>query len=129
MLRSRLQTLAPPPGDLYIDAARTGGESPVGWDFRSRCPDVQDPVKTSPGPVANAQSEKPYNLNENAKVSMDFAKIHVDKLAKLSTRKVAMNPVEDVIRELSVVIYHVGEAIVQQLAEESEKAQSHSKAA
>ncbi|MCH7848654.1 MAG: hypothetical protein IIB53_09865 [Planctomycetes bacterium] len=68
-------------------------------------------------------------MNENAKVSMDFAKIHVDKLAKLSTRKVAMNPVEDVIRELSVVIYHVGEAIVQQLAEESEKAQSHSKAA
>ena len=68
-------------------------------------------------------------MNGNAKVSMDFAKIHVDKLAKLSTRKVAMNPVEDVIRELSVVIYHVGEAIVQQLAEESEKAQSHSKAA
>ena len=68
-------------------------------------------------------------MNENAKVSMDFAKIHVDKLAKLSTRKVAMNPVEDVIRELSVVIYHVGEAIVQQLAEGSEKAQSHSKAA
>ncbi len=68
-------------------------------------------------------------MNENAKVSMDFAKIHVDKLAKLSTRKVAMNPVEDVIRELSVVIYHVGEAIVQQLAEASEKAQSHSKAA
>ncbi|MCH8343749.1 MAG: hypothetical protein IH983_07160 [Planctomycetes bacterium] len=68
-------------------------------------------------------------MNENAKVSMDFAKIHVDKLAKLSTRKVAMNPVEDVIRELSVVIYHVGEAIVQQLAEESQKAQSHSKAA
>ncbi len=68
-------------------------------------------------------------MNENAKVSMDFAKIHVDKLAKLSTRKVAMNPVEDVIRELSVVIYHVGEAIVQQLAEESEKTQSHSKAA
>ena len=68
-------------------------------------------------------------MNENAKVSMDFAKIHVDKLAKLSTRKVAMNPVEDVIRELSVVIYHVGEAIVQQLAEESQNAQSHSKAA
>ena len=68
-------------------------------------------------------------MNENAKVSMDFAKIHVDKLAKLSTRKVAMKPVEDVIRELSVVIYHVGEAIVQQLAEGSEKAQSHSKAA
>ena len=68
-------------------------------------------------------------MNENAKVSMDFAKIHVDKLAKLSTRKVAMNPVEDVIRELSVVIYHVGEAIVQQLAEDSQKAQSHSKAA
>lgn len=68
-------------------------------------------------------------MNENAKVSMDFAKIHVDKLAKLSTRKVAMNPVEDVIRELSVVIYHVGEAIVQQLAEESQKALSHSKAA
>ena len=68
-------------------------------------------------------------MNENAKVSMDFAKIHVEKLAKLSTRKVSMNPVEDVIRELSVVIYHVGEAIVQQLAEESEKAQSHSKAA
>ena len=69
-------------------------------------------------------------MNENAKVSMDFAKIHVDKLAKLSTRKVAMNPVEDVIRELSVVIYHVGEAIVQQLAAEaSENAQSHSKAA
>ena len=68
-------------------------------------------------------------MNENAKVSMDFAKIHVDKLAKLSTRKVAMNPVEDVIRELSVVIYHVGEAIVQQLAEGSQKAQSHSKAA
>ena len=68
-------------------------------------------------------------MNENAKVSMDFAKIHVDKLAKLSTRKVAMYPVEDVIRELSVVIYHVGEAIVQQLAEESQKAQSHSKAA
>ena len=68
-------------------------------------------------------------MNENAKVSMDFAKIHVDKLAKLSVRKVAMNPVEDVIRELSVVIYHVGEAIVQQLAEASEDAQSHSKAA
>ncbi len=68
-------------------------------------------------------------MNENAKVSMDFAKIHVDKLAKLSTRPVAINPVEDVIRELSVVIYHVGEAIVQQLAEGSEKAQSHSKAA
>ncbi len=68
-------------------------------------------------------------MNENAKVSMEFAKIHVEKLAKLSTRKVAMNPVEDVIRELSVVIYHVGEAIVQQLAEDSEKAQSHSKAA
>ncbi len=68
-------------------------------------------------------------MNENAKVSMEFAKMHVDKLAKLSTRKVAMNPVEDVIRELSVVIYHVGEAIVQQLAEDSQKAQSHSKAA
>ncbi len=68
-------------------------------------------------------------MNENAKVSMDFAKIHVDKLAKLSTRKVSMNPVEDVIRELSVVIYHVGEAIVEQLAEDPEKAQSHSKKA
>ena len=68
-------------------------------------------------------------MNENAKVSMEFAKIHLDKLAKLSTRKVAMSPVEDVIRELSVVIYHVGEAIVEQLAEDSEKAQSHSKAA
>ncbi len=68
-------------------------------------------------------------MNENAKVSMEFAKIHVDKLAKLSTRKVAMNPVEDVIRELSVVLYHIGEAIVEQLAEDSQKAQSHSKKA
>ena len=68
-------------------------------------------------------------MNDYANVSMGFAKIHVDELAKLSTRKVAMTPVEDVIRELSVVIYHVGEAIVQQLAEESQKAQSHSKAA
>ncbi len=68
-------------------------------------------------------------MNENAKVSMEFAKIHLDKLAKLSTRKVAMNPVEDVIRELSVVLFHVGEAIVEQLAEESQTAQSHSKAA
>ena len=68
-------------------------------------------------------------MNENAKVSMDFAKIHVDKLAKLSTRKVAMNPVEDVIRELSVVVYYLGEAIVQQLAEDSEKAHSDAKKA
>ncbi len=68
-------------------------------------------------------------MNENSKTSIFFAKGHVDNLAKLSTRKVAMNPVEDVIRELSEVVYHVGEAIVQQLADDSEKAQSHSKKA
>ena len=70
------------------------------------------------------------SMNENAKVSIGFAKIHVDRLAKLSTRKVAMTPVEDVIRELSEVIYHVGGAIVQQLADDQEFAkdlkQAHS---
>ncbi len=59
-------------------------------------------------------------MNENAKVSVGFAKIHVDRLAKLSTRKVALTPVEDVIRELSEVIYHIGGAIVQQLADDQE---------
>ena len=68
-------------------------------------------------------------MNENAKVSMGFARIHVDKLAELSTRKVAMTPVEDVIRELSQVVYFVGEAIVKQLADDSEKAQLDSKKA
>ena len=62
-------------------------------------------------------------MNENAKVSIGFAKIHVDRLAKLSTRKVAMTPVEDVIRELSEVIYHVGGAIIQQLADDKELAE------
>ncbi len=61
-------------------------------------------------------------INEHAKVSIGFAKIHVDRLAKLSTRKVAMTPVEDVIRELSEVIFHVGGAIVQQLADDQELA-------
>lgn len=68
-------------------------------------------------------------MNEHVKVSIGHARIHVDKLAQLSTRKVALTPVEDVIRELSEVVYHLGEAIVLQLAEESENAQSHSKAA
>ena len=66
-------------------------------------------------------------MNENAKVSIGFAKIHVDRLAKLSTRKVAMTPVEDVIRELSEVIYHVGGAIVQQLADDQEFASNMKK--
>ena len=69
-------------------------------------------------------------MNENARVSIGFAKIHVDRLAKLSTRKVAMTPVEDVIRELSEVVYHIGGAIVQQLADEQDIAnnlsESHS---
>ena len=68
-------------------------------------------------------------MNENAKISLESAKTHVDRLAGLSTRKVALTPVEDVIRELSEVVYYVGEAIVQQLAEDSEKAQSDSKKA
>ncbi len=68
-------------------------------------------------------------MNDYANVSMGFAKIHVDELAKLSTRKVAMTPVEDVIRELSEVVYVLGEAIVKQLADDSEKAQSDSKKA
>lgn len=74
-------------------------------------------------------------MNENAKVSIGFAKIHVDRLAKLSTRKMAMTPVEDVIRELSEVVFHIGGAIVQQLADDQEladdlkKAHSDSKAA
>ncbi len=68
-------------------------------------------------------------MNENAKQSMEFAKVHVDKLAQLGARKVAFAPIEDVIRELSEVVYYVGEAIVEQLAEDPEKAQSHSKKA
>ncbi len=68
-------------------------------------------------------------MNENAKISLESAKTHADKLAKLGARKVAFAPIEDVIRELSEVVYYVGEAIVEQLAEESQTAQSHSKAA
>ena len=68
-------------------------------------------------------------MNENAKQSMEFAKVHVDKLAQLGARKVAFAPIEDVIRELSEVVYHGFEAIVQQLADDSEKAQSDSKKA
>ena len=68
-------------------------------------------------------------MNETAKASIGFARIHVDRLAELSTRKMAITPVEDVIRELSEVVYHLGDAIVLQLAEESEKAQSVSKKA
>ena len=68
-------------------------------------------------------------MNANAEKSVGFARIHLDKLDKLSKRKVAMNPVEDVIRELSVVVYYLGEAIVQQLAEDSEKAHSDAKKA
>ena len=68
-------------------------------------------------------------MNENSKVSLGIARDYVENLAKLSTRKVAMNPVEDVIRELSEVVYHVGQAIVQQLADDSEKNQSSSKKA
>lgn len=68
-------------------------------------------------------------MNETAKASIGFARIHVDRLAELSTRKMALTPVEDVIRELSEVVYYLGEAIVQQLADDSEKARSDSKAA
>ncbi len=68
-------------------------------------------------------------MNETAKASIGFARIHVDRLAELSTRKMAITPVEDVIRELSEVVYYLGEAIVQQLADDSEKARSNSKAA
>ena len=68
-------------------------------------------------------------MNENAKASVEFARNHVDRLAKLSTRKVALTPVEDVIRELSEVVYFLGEAIVKQLAEDSEKALSDFKKA
>ena len=68
-------------------------------------------------------------MNEYAKVSIGHARIHVDKLAQLGARKMALTPVEDVIRELSEVVYHLGEAIVLQLAEESERAQSDSKKA
>ena len=68
-------------------------------------------------------------MNETAKASIGFARIHVDRLAELSTRKMAMTPVEDVIRELSEVVYYLGEAIVEQLADDSEKARSNSKAA
>ena len=68
-------------------------------------------------------------MNETAKASIGFARIHVDRLAELSTRKMALTPVEDVIRELSEVVYYLGEAIVQQLADDSEKARSNSKAA
>ena len=64
-------------------------------------------------------------MNENSKVSLGIARDYVESLAKLSTRKMAMTPVEDVLRELSEVVYHVGEAIVQQLADDSEKAQSN----
>ena len=63
-------------------------------------------------------------MNENSKVSLGIARDYVENLAKLSTRKMAMTPVEDVLRELSEVVYHVGEAIVQQLADDSAKAQS-----
>ena len=68
-------------------------------------------------------------MNENAKLSLGIAQDYVESLAKLSTRKMAVTPVEDVIRELSEVVYHVGEAIVLQLADDSEKAQLDSKAA
>ena len=68
-------------------------------------------------------------MNETAKASIGFARIHVDRLAELSTRKMALTPVEDVIRELSEVVYYLGEAIVEQLADDSEKARSNSKAA
>ena len=60
---------------------------------------------------------------------MYFPQFQVAKLAYPSTRTYSTNPIENVYTLVSVVIYHVGEAIVQQLAEESEKAQSHSKAA
>jgi len=62
------------------------------------------------------------SMNEHSRVSMGYAKIHVDRLAKLSTRKMALTPVEDVIRELSEVVFHVGGAIVQQLADDQELA-------
>ena len=68
-------------------------------------------------------------MNETARASIGFARIHVDKLAELSSRKMALTPVEDVIRELSEVVYYLGEAIVEQLAAESEKNRSGSKAA
>ena len=68
-------------------------------------------------------------MNETAKASIGFARIHVDRLAELSTRKMAMTPVEDVIRELSEVVYYLGEAIVEQLADDSQKNRSDSKAA
>lgn len=67
-------------------------------------------------------------MNEHSRVSMGYAKIHVDRLAKLSTRKMALTPVEDVIRELSEVVFHVGGAIVQQLADDQELANDLSKA-
>ena len=68
-------------------------------------------------------------MNENAKISLESAKAHVDKLAELGARKVAFAPIEDVVRELSKVVYHGFEAIVQQLADDSAQAQSHSKKA
>ena len=68
-------------------------------------------------------------MNENAKISLESAKTHAGKLAELGARKVAFAPIEDVIRELSEVVYHGFEAIVQQLADDSEKAQSYSKKA
>ena len=68
-------------------------------------------------------------MNGTTTASLEFARFHVERLAELSTRKVALSPVEDVIRELSEVVYHVGKAIVLQLADDSEKAQSDSKKA
>ena len=62
-------------------------------------------------------------VNEHAKVSMGFARIHVDRLAKLSSRKVALTPVEDVIRELSEVFFHIGGAVIQQPADDKELAE------
>lgn len=68
-------------------------------------------------------------MNENAKKSIGIARIHADKLAELGARKVAFAPIEDVIRDLSEVVYHVGEALLWQLPDDSEKAQLDSKKA
>ncbi len=68
-------------------------------------------------------------MNENAKRSIGIARMHADELAKLGARKVAFAPIEDVVRELSEVVYHGFEALLLQLPDDSEKAQSDSKKA